>query len=76
MFSSGSWNPRSGTPARDVLRGCWPGLLRRKCRNLGREESAGKEKAVTNDFERRNLKFYPVTRGAGGERAKLGSYWK
>lgn len=58
------------------LGGCWPDLLRGKQRILGRGGSAGKEKAMTDDFERRNLNTYPVTGGAGVERAKFESQWK
>ena len=54
------------------LGGCWPNLPRSKCRDLGRTESSGKEKAMAGDLERRNLHFYPVTGGTGVERANLG----
>ena len=57
------------------LGGCWPNLPRSKCKNLGRTESSGKEKAVAGDFEGRNLNFCPVSGGTGVERAKLGSCW-
>lgn len=54
------------------LGGCGPALLRSKHRNLGRGRRGGKAQAVTDDFER-SVSFYPMTGGAGVERAMLGS---
>lgn len=58
------------------LGGCGPALLRSKHRNLGRRRRSGKAQAVTDDFERRSVSFYPMTGGAGVERAMLGSQRK
>lgn len=58
------------------LGGCGPALLRSKHRNLRRGRRGGKAQAVTDDFERRSVSFYPMTGGAGVERAMLGSQRK